>query len=106
MTEEFEKLFRDRHRCSELLTKIQKEIDNVREVKRILEKREMDVPDVLLKLKDDLDSDLTKTYRFRDHLARLINLKQNECKHQMTYIGHDSHKDYYKCGNCGYEESI
>lgn len=34
-----------------------------------------------------------------------IEALQSLCKHDMQQDGHDSHKTYYKCSICGYENN-
>lgn len=36
----------------------------------------------------------------RDEVMR----SQMGCEHDMVYIGHDSHYDYYRCSKCGFED--
>jgi len=48
-----------------------------------------------------------------DKIKKEIQMLQNMCEHvdnmgvdMMEEIGHDSHKDHFKCKICGYRESV
>ena len=36
------------------------------------------------------------------NLNDIISEYQAKCNHDMQYIGHDSHRDFYECCKCGY----
>lgn len=44
-----------------------------------------------------------KLNEYNTYLEKLAEIRKN-CDHDMKYIGHDSHHDYYKCSKCGYKE--
>lgn len=39
----------------------------------------------------------------KERLSKSILAYQESCDHKMTYTGHDSHKNYYTCRICGFE---
>ena len=53
---------------------------------------------------DQLEKELKSLNEERNKVISAINSLQALCEHKFVVIGHDSHKDHYKCSICGLTE--
>jgi len=59
--------------------------------------------EILEKERTELKTRLSKIDKAISALRDVCNHKYSDGSDAMKYEGHDSHKDYYKCGICGNE---
>lgn len=52
-----------------------------------------------------LTDELNEFEQHKDKIKKVLLMKQDECEHEVTCIGHDSHYEYFICYFCGFKES-
>lgn len=79
--------------------KLNKRIDNIGKAVKYI-KRVTDEIDLLKKL--ELESKVLS--KKIEGIGNGIIEIQNECEHDMEWIGNGHNKDYYRCSKCQYED--
>jgi len=94
-----QKLYIEKNNLIDRNEKIESALESFQKVCDFDEFKNFEDSPLVLKLKGEMVKNGENIKKFRTAIKSF----QEICKHDMKYDGHDSHKNYYKCSICGYE---
>lgn len=100
-----QQLFNQRDSLYKEIKEIRNNISILKQSKELCDKHNISEKQIsgilyLINVLELINDDNANIYK---DLLNEIEYQQSICKHDLKYIGHDSHYDYYKCSKCGYE---